>query len=78
MYCAEIICPNPPAVQHASRDTDAVTFKTLVTYTCDGELRFIDGYHSKTVNCTEFAVWEPSIGKDCAGTWGDPLPSLFQ
>ena len=62
-YChaAAIKCRDVPRVEGAVADTSRGHVGTIVTYTCEGGLRFPDGTESAQTQCTGRGTWYPEL-----------------
>ena len=60
----EVQCPDPLPLSHASWIGDLFTYQSSISYTCDPNTRFIDGFANKTVLCMEDSEWSEDIA-DC-------------
>ncbi|KAI0241151.1 hypothetical protein LSAT2_001108, partial [Lamellibrachia satsuma] len=59
--CTVRTCPAVPAVTNAFADTSASEIGTIVTYTCQGGLRFRSGIDTEQIQCTTHREWFPDV-----------------
>ena len=66
-WITEILCGIPPIISNAQFSMpSAYTVGTQVTYSCDGNLRFLDGTTEASLTCSLAGLWE-GIDSTCEG-----------
>ncbi|KAK2161574.1 hypothetical protein NP493_1573g00038 [Ridgeia piscesae] len=73
--CYGVACSDPPVVRNAARKVTGTVYGSVVTYTCNDRLRFIDGETTQNVMCLWSGLWSETDTLCEAGRC-PPLPLL--